>query len=163
MQRADLVPAMSVPDLVSAVFVGDPTVCEAYSAFDATTKAFKGANDLLSHLSDQRATGVNHFLFTIYHPTFGGKAQTKRIALQPEKCRGATWREQTVGWGLINLQISYVSEAETKCSVSLNSAKRALTWAATYPELGDPMLWDWKAVESHGRRIIRSLRRMTVA
>lgn len=162
MQRQDLIQTRDIPEIVKAAFVGSPIVCEAYSGFDASTKVFECADDLLSHLSGQRAQGVGHHMFTLRYPAFGGDVQTRRIALRPEKCRGATWREQTAGWGLITLEFSDVTESETTCAVSVNSAKRALAWAGTYPELGDPMRWDWQAVEREARRIIRVLRRVAL-
>ncbi len=161
MRREDLIPTAGVADLLRAAFVGDPTVYEAYSAPDTSTKVFIDEHALVAHVFALRASGRNFFDFSFHFPEVGGKVSTVRFAMHPEKCGGATWREKTQGWGLINIQITDQPEAVSKCSVSVNSEKRAYAWAATLKELGDPERWDWKAVDTQASRIIRALRRLS--
>ena len=161
MRREDLIPTSCVVELLKAAFVGGPTVYEAYSAFDASTKVFTDVDALVEHVSALRASGKKFFDFSFHFPQVGGEVSTVRFPLQPQKCGGATWREKTQGWGLINIQITDQPEAVSKCSVSVNSQKRAHAWAATLKELGDPERWNWKVVDSQANRIIRVLRRLS--
>ncbi len=155
MRREDLIPTARAADLLRAASVGDPTVYEAYSAPDALTKVFIDEHALVAHVSALRASCRKFFDFSFHFPEVGGEVSTVRFALQPEKCGGATCREKTQGWGLINIQITDQPGAVSKCSVSVNSEKRAYAWAETLKELGDPERWDWKAVDRQASRIIR--------
>jgi len=94
----------------------------------------------------------------VYYAAALGHVQTRTIALQPEKCGGAAWRETVEGWGLIQVQLQYKVGADVECRVAVNSEKRANAWAQTYPELRSPSLWNWKLVEKQARRLIRVLR-----
>ncbi len=100
-------------------------------------------------------------IFSLHFLETDGYVSTVRIALKPEKCAGATWRETTRGWGLIHIQITDQSESMSKVSISVNSEKRAHTWAETITDQGDPGLWNWTAIDSQARRIIRVLRRLS--
>jgi hypothetical protein len=62
------------------------------------------------------------------------------------------------GWGLIQLQIDYKAAPVIDCRFAVNTKKRAQAWAQTFPELGTPEQWEWKAVERQARRLIRVLR-----
>jgi len=161
MQREDLLPSIRVTELLRAAFDGAPAVYEAYSEFDSSTKVFRDGDALTTHVSALRALGKKWFNFSFHFPETGGEVSTVRLALKPEKCDGATWRENTRGWGLIHIQITDQPDAMSKCSVSVNSEKRAHTWAETIKDQGDPRLWNWKAVDSQARRIIRVLRRLS--
>ena len=161
MRREDLIPTARSAELLSAAFAGAPTVYEAYSAFDGTTKVFVDEHALAGHVFALRASGSKFFDFSFHFPEVGGEVSTVRFALQPAKCGGATWREKTQGWGLISIQITDQPEAVSKCSVSVNSEKRAYAWAETLKDLGDPGRWDWKAVDRQASRIIRVLRRLS--
>jgi hypothetical protein len=161
MQREDLLPSTRVTELLEAALAGRPKVYEAYSEYDAPTKVFTDGDALITHVSALRSSGKSFFNFSFHFPEMDGDVSTVRIALRPEKCSGATWRETTRGWGLIHIQITDQSGSMSKVSVSVNSEKRARTWAETITDQGDPRLWNWKAVDSQARRIIRVLRRLS--
>ena len=161
MQREDLLPSACVTELLKAALAGRPRVYEAYSQYDAPTKVFTDADALTTHVSALRSAGNKFFNLSFHFPEADGDVSTVRIALKPEKCSGAIWREATRGWGLIHIQITDQSESMSKVSVSVNSEKRAHTWAETITDQGDPRRWNWKAVDSQARRIIRVLRRLS--
>jgi hypothetical protein len=158
MQREDIIALASVDDLLRAAFVGDPTVFESYSVPESPTKIFTDPDELLSFVKNQREAGCVFFHFSIHFPETGGRVNTRRFALRSDKCAGATWRETTEGWGLIGIEVTDQSGITSKCSIAVNSEKRAHAWAGTKQDLGDPALWDWKAVERQARRLIRVLR-----
>ena len=158
MQREDTVSLDHAGRVLHAVFVGSPSVYEAYSEFERPTRTFHDANALIRHIEVERSGGKNYFDLTVHYPETEGYVQTKRIQLDPTKCRGATWREKTEGWGLINVQFTYQTEGNVKCSVGANSEKRAIAWSETLAYLHEPALWKWGFVEKQTRRLIRKLR-----
>ena len=162
MRREDLIPNARVAQLLRAAFIDDPTVYEAYSEFEASTKVFTKEDALIAHVSSLSASGRKFFRFSFYYPETGGEVSTVRFALRPEKCGGATWREKTQGWGLIHIDITDESGGMSKCAVSVNSERRAHAWAETLQDLGDPQVWNWKVVDKQARRVIRVLRRLSL-
>ncbi|GAB3960112.1 hypothetical protein [Micromonospora vulcania] len=93
----------------------------------------------------------------------GPEPVVRRIDFAPG-ISDATHRYECRGWGLIQLDYGGLFGAQELrwTHTNHNSEKRALTWAPTLPELGDPAAWDWPAVTSASSKLNRAIRRMAV-
>jgi len=146
---------------VDALFDGGPKIYEANSTFNSEAAVFHEARELIAHIDIQRKSGVTFFHLAAYYPDVRGMPHRRHISLNPEKCAGHTWRESIDGWGLIHVQITFLEGAAPKFQISANSESRARKWEATFPELSSPNMWDWKQIEYHKRRLIRTAKRCT--
>lgn len=88
----------------------------------------------------------------------------RRYELNPGALGDATFRFACEGWGLIQLFLRTPRDGQLPVShTNHNSAARARAWAPTYPELGDPDLWDWRQVARASRRLNRHIQGLAVA
>lgn len=159
MQREEIIDVESLGKVLAAAYQGNPVVSLAYAAFNEDLLSFPTLNDLEAHIAAECAAGRSWPNLVLHYPETNGLAIKRRIALDPERCGGATFRYAMEGWGLIQLQIRCKDTSAIKCRLAANTERRALAWAPTFPELGDPLQWNWRAVERHARRLIRVLRR----
>jgi len=153
------------PSVVNAVAAAifakpEPFVAEAYSPPDKEPRRFMGEEELSEYMKAEvsRPRGLA-YVFVVY-PDMGGKPVLKTIHLDPKRCLGQKLRYTWDGWGLISVQL-YGSEQYQMSRVAANSVARANAWARTYPEWNSPDDWNWKAVESHTRRLQRVLKAAT--
>jgi hypothetical protein len=158
MQREEVLPEIAVLSFLTAVCSNAQAIYEAYSEFEMPTQVFHSEAELTHFIVAGRQSGKVYFTLSAHYEGTGGTARTRRFDLIPEKCKGAKWRETTEGWGLVSIQLTYQKDDQVKCSVSVNSQKRAAAWAATMERLGSPDEWKWASVEKHARRLIRRLR-----
>jgi hypothetical protein len=89
-----------------------------------------------------------------------------RVALDPQACDGATFRDSAEGWGLVQLYLGAVSRGDVRLEDSHtnhNTLKRAQTWSANYPELGDVGAWDFGRITAFSSRLNREIRKRGVA
>jgi hypothetical protein len=133
-------------------------VYEAYSDPERNIRSFSNLAELAEYMAAKQKEGVRHVALAVEFRGVKGHVETRRIALRPEKCNGATWREAVEGWGLVHVQFAFLKDDRVECRIAVNSEKRAAAWASNHPEARDPKLWDWKVVEKHARRLIRVLR-----
>lgn len=144
-----------VDALVLAVFA-EPVrqVVEAYSAFDSLPREFDSAEELRGYFRDTQSLQNGFGFVFVTYADGEGVAVRETITLQsPGQCVRYTWG----GWGLISLQVA----TSTPPSVTANSEKRALAWAASTqvnPDWQPPSAWNWKAVDRHVRRLKRALK-----
>lgn len=159
MQGQAKISATKVGDVIDAVFAqGKPEVYESYSTPGTELRRFDSAVALEAEI-ELRSSEERWFAgYSIYYPEARGILTKRRIDLVPEKNGTKRFRYSADGWGLIQLQLTFSAE-EVACRVAVNSEKRALLWFDTYPEHGDPRLWQWKIVEKHARRIIRAMKK----
>jgi hypothetical protein len=158
-QRTDTIPATYLPALFAAAFEASARVYEDYSKYDRPIQSFPDPASLLAYVAHSQGAGARHLAFAVHFPDTKGHVRTRKIALKPEKCDGATWRECFEGWGLVHIQLKSLDERLVECRIAVNSEKRARAWASTAAELRDPSLWDWQRVEAHAKRLIRVLRK----
>lgn len=145
----------AVAALVAAIFDGEsPAVVEAYSAFGEGLRWFQSAEELSGYLREQRESAAQSAHFAICYPDMGGAVQCSRLQLDPETCQGHSFRYGASGWGLIWVYLTWRPNP-VGSFVSANSEKRALAWAVSHPELGDPAHWNWPVVNRHLRRLKR--------
>jgi hypothetical protein len=158
MDHTAIAPADSVPTLLAAIYAADVRACEAYSTFEEPLRVFEDAAAVEEFIRAKRERGVVFTYLMLHYVECGGALQVRRIALKPEVCDGATWREIAEGWGLIQLQITYREDGMAECRIAVNTEKRAHAWSSTFESLRDPAEWNWKIVEKHARRLIRVLK-----
>ena len=160
MQRKEILDPKDLQLVVDSIFEsGNPVVYETYSSLDSDTLSFSNAKTLCGYLLIPRSRRDSFVGLSIYYPDAQGIIEKNRIDLDQRYCSGHTFRYETRGWGLIQFQVDLKDTSNIDCRVAVNSATKARTWSDIYPTLGSPDLWDWKVVEKHARRIIRTLRR----
>lgn len=143
--------------LSAAIFrAHEPSVVEAYSAFDSELRAFRSPEELAEYLQAQRKLPEQSAHLAVYYPDMGGRLTYSRLRLEPEQCQGHTYRYSAAGWGLIWVHLDWRQSAAGSF-ISANSKKRATAWAHNSPELGAPEQWNWEAVGRHLRRLRRVL------
>jgi hypothetical protein len=146
----------AVPPLLRTVFEHPGvTVYTSDSEFGEATTTFRSLDELTAHFQARIEAEKNFVAYAVHYSEMRGYIQDRRVSLDPQKCHGHTFRYSVGGWGLIHIQLRLKRAGEVSCSISVNSQKRAIAWFATYPELKDPDLWNWKAVEKHARRLSR--------
>jgi hypothetical protein len=144
--------------LANAVFAKpDPWVAEHYSEFDEEALRFVTAESLAGYLRAKLSSPTAYAAIVVTYPDMGACALRRLIHLKPESVPGHTHRTVWEGWGVIVIELH---RGQVPSRVTVNSRKRAAAWALTYPNLGSPDAWNWKAVESHSRRLQRVLRRL---
>jgi len=151
----------AVDAIAAGVFAKpDPFVVEAYSAPDQEPLGFKSRDELADYMKAEvlKPRGLA-YVFVVY-PDMGGRPVRKTIQLDPHHCPGQKLRYTWDGWGLISVQL-HGPEQFRMSRIAANSAARAKAWASTYPEWSSPDDWNWKAVESHTRRLQRILKKVT--
>jgi hypothetical protein len=137
---------------------GAPVVFHAYSGYGQPLRSFRSPSELISDIESAFVAGQKSVHFALHYSDSKGHVAERKITLDPRKCDGHTWRYAVEGWGLIQLQGDLRHAPAIECRVAVNTQKRAEAWAATYPELRDPSLWDWRAIQHHAGRIIRRMK-----
>jgi hypothetical protein len=151
----------AVDAIAAAVFAkSDPFVAEAYSEPDKEPRMFKSADDLANHIKEQIAAPRGSADIIVVYPDMGGRPVRRTIHLDPKHCPGQKLRYTWDGFGMISLQL-YGSDQFRMSRICANSAARAQAWTPTYPEWTPPDGWNWKAVESHTRRLQRVFKKVT--
>ena len=155
MQRSEKVERSKLADIVDSVFQ------EAAIAYedDSDLIEYENADSLLLAIEQAIHNNAHSMNFAIYYPDAKGHFFKDKKTLNPAKCNGASFRYVASGWGLVHLQLDLRNQPLVTVRVTVNSEKRATSWAATHPENQDPAEWNWKFVETQARRIIRVLRK----
>ncbi|MBX3172403.1 MAG: hypothetical protein KF760_33675 [Candidatus Eremiobacteraeota bacterium] len=134
---------------------------ELASRHDQPLREFRHTEEVLAAF-DLNREGAN---FHLYHPSMGGRVHHKRVTFHPGAVPGATYRYDSVGWGLIQFYLRAPKNARlSPCHTNHNSEKRARAWQTTYAdELGEVQDWNWDAVQSLSSRLNRGIRKLGVA
>lgn len=158
---AEPITAAAIEAIAAAVFAPpDPFVVEAYSEPDHEPVRFATQRHLVAYISAQASQPRGLAYVFVVYPDMVGLPVRETIHLDPKHYPGHRLRYTWQGWGLISVQI-YGAEQARRSSISANSAARAKAWASTYPGWSAPDQWNWKAVESHTRRLQRILTKVT--
>lgn len=152
MQTAVTLPRTSLASLFEVIFSEPVTVCTSDSDYGQQTTIFTSPPAALEYLEGRSYVG-----YALHYPDSGGYVEDRLVKLDPAKCQGHTFRHCVGGWGLIHVQLKKQHDL-FECRVAVNTSKRAAAWAGTHPELKDPALWRWPAVERHARKLIRHLK-----
>jgi hypothetical protein len=149
----------SVGSLMRTVFAtGTPTVMEQYYAYEAAPVALSQPADVVMYAEAEALRRGGAVSIAVHYPDMKGRLAVSRISLNPEKCRGATYRFSCEGLGVIYAYLPVAVPVSIAPFASANSEKRATAWASTYPDLDPPQMWDWAAVGRHLPRLRRALR-----
>ena len=128
-------------------------VLEAYSDIDTDLKEFFSADDAESACGP----GPLFHHLMLWPIEASDEVRMRRIELYPEVGLGR-YRCYAEGWGLISLALYGVgSKGLCPSYTGDNSEKRARIWVDTYPEMGDPSLWDWSVVTRASAKLNRRI------
>jgi hypothetical protein len=148
-------------ELAESLFeLGPPVVFQAYSGYDQPLRSFRNWSEWIIDMESAFGTGQKSLLFALHYPDTKGHVAESKIQLDPKMCDGHTSRYSVEGWGLIQFQANLRHAPTIECRVAVNTRRRAEAWAGTYPELGDPCLWNWRLVQRHAGRIIRRMKQI---
>ena len=151
----------AIDSIAAAVFARpSPIVVEAYSELGRLPRSFTSAPQLAQYVRSQLSHPKGLAYVFVVYPDMGGSPTRRMINLDPAACPGHTTRYTWDGFGLISLQLQNPDGPVSRSRVSANSQKRASAWASTYPKWQHPDIWNWKAVESHTRRLQRVLKKV---
>lgn len=148
----------AVVAVADAIFGERPSVVvEAYSDLSRAPRAFESTQELCAYATAQRDLPDGSVHVAVHYPDMAGKIVKARVALDPQKCDGHSYRYKAEGWGLIWVHLQ-LRPSILESSISANSEKRANAWALTFPELESPAAWNWPSVARHLRRLRRALK-----
>jgi len=145
--------------------------CEIYelaSDFGQPLRRFRSAAEVRAQF-ERRYPGGGQWR-TVYLQLYvlgaGPPFVPKRVALDPDECDGATFRDEAEGWGLVQLYLGALAEDGTRLEDSRtnhNTLKRAETWSDTLPELGEVAAWDFAKITAFSSRLNREIRKRAAA
>ena len=78
----------------------DLQIYDLSSEFGEEICQYKNIEDIVSKFDLKNGSKFSN-TFQLWSPRFKGKADFKKVELNPEYCRGHTFRYATEGWGLI--------------------------------------------------------------
>lgn len=137
-------------------------VFEHYSPFDSPLAEFHTIAEIEARYPLGICMGTAPSVLLQLLPASAGRLVMERIALDPAKCGGATFRYVASGWGMIQLQLGGMSSQRIVMShTNHNSKRRARAWEPTCADaLGPVSDWDWTLVERTSRRINAQIRKL---
>ena len=135
-------------------------VFESYSAFGAELAEFKSIAEISSRYEIGECRGAAHsVLLQLVSPSASNEFAIRRIALDPNRCEGHTFRHAIEGWGLIQLYLGGTGPNGLVASHSNhNSEARAMKWADTHQSLGSPQRWNWQEISAVSTAFNRHIR-----
>ncbi len=145
---------------------GTCRVFELASDFERPLKEFKNAQEVLSQFERTYITGEKwHTVYLQLYVTGASPPFVpRRVQLDPEKCKGATFRYAAEGWGLVQLYLGAITVHGLKDSHSNhNSEKRAIAWAPTFNDTQNVEPWDFKKITNFSSRLNRQIKRFSAA
>ena len=148
----------AIEAIAKAIFAESPsTVTEAYSAPGQNLRAFQSSEELCAYTLARRNSPDGSVHLAVHYPDMAGEVTQSYVPLDPLKCGGNNYRYRVDGWGLVWVYLQ-LRPTGLASFMSANSEKRAVAWAATFPELEPPSIWEWSAVARHLRRLRRALK-----
>ena len=147
--------ASDFPSILELVMVSAGCrVFEAYSRPGETLRELASVAAALEVAADAPLTQLS-----LYAPGSGGEFRIDRFALNADAHPPALWREEVVGWGLIQLILQRERERGLGPSMtSHNSLKRAEKWSPIYPDYPPVEPWSFAEVTRVSARINRTIR-----
>ena len=130
----------------------DLTAYLAYSDLGQEMKSYNSTNGIFENFSfaDINEKSIN---FQLWTPRFEGDLVIRKIDLDPKRCKGHTFRYTAEGWGLIQFYCGVLNNKLHFSHLGHQSIRRAITWQDTNNKLGSVEKWNWKEVETTGRKI----------
>lgn len=142
-------------EILTFIFTGtDLRIFDLSSPYEELIREYRTADEIdqqfdLQNGPDQLTT------FQLWSPRFKAQPIFERIALDPKRCKGKTFRYLTGGWGMIQLYFGGIKNGILSHShIGHFGYKGALgredLGAA---KLGKVDNWDWKEIEQTSRKL----------
>ena len=144
--------------MAEAIYSKAPSVVVETDSFDSDPRTFATAKEFFDYAVVQKAGGRGSVQVAVLYPDMGGRLVQTRREYDSSNESGFKFGVSVAGWGLIQVYLDLKGGRPLGSLVSANSQKRAEKWAAIYPELDSPSIWNWAAVKSHERRLARTLK-----
>ena len=149
-------------DVLQFVFEKGWSLYELSSQPERKAREFRDLSALTEAFELGQGKAQAHLL--IYSPEMGGRVRQRKILFDTRRVKGAAFRYDVEGWGLIQLYLGGLHNGQvTHSHTNCNSEKRARSWEATYPELGRVSGWRWPNVNKMSQALNRRIRKLGVA
>ena len=131
----------------------DLLVFDCYSAYEQEICKYESVVEISSKF-DLLNGDKFAVTFNLWAPRHKGNIFFEKIALDPKRCNGNTFRSSTIGWGLIQLYFGGLKNNTLNQShVGHFSEKGALKWEQTKPSIENVNAWDWKEIQATSRSL----------
>lgn len=98
--------------------------------------------------------------FQLWSPRHGGEPIFSKVALDPKRCNGHTFRYSTGGWGMIQLYLGGVKNGILSLShIGHFGKKDASKWEGTNTRKGSINDWEWEEVQATSKKLKQYIRR----
>lgn len=137
---------------------------ERASAHDSDVRVFNATTDVLDAYPDFSSLR-RFYAFHLYGPAMGAPWGSRRITFKPGAVKGATFRHDSEGWGLIQFDLGWFRRPGVldSCHTNHQSERGARSWAEVAPELGPVEAWNWMEVNRMSSRLNRFIRKLATA
>ncbi|MBH1588040.1 hypothetical protein ACSYHF_12775 [Stenotrophomonas maltophilia group sp. P373] len=151
--------SLTVVEIVArAIFKRAPSlVTEIYSTPGETLQRFGSAEDLCSYAELLRQVKGGAVFVGVRYPDMDGDVTIREFELTKGPDRGKM-RSSVAGWGLIHVFLPVNQDASCLASIYRMSERGAFARERGGIDLPPVRDWNWKAVESHSRRLKRVLK-----
>jgi hypothetical protein len=151
--------SLTVVEIVArAIFKRAPSlVTEIYSTPGETLQRFGSAEDLCSYAELLRQVKGGAVFVGVRYPDMDGDVTIREFELTKGPDRGKM-RSSVARWGLIHVFLPVNQDASCLASIYRMSERGAFARERGGIDLPPVRDWNWKAVESHSRRLKRVLK-----
>lgn len=150
----------AVVAMAEAIFSKAPVVVVETDSFDSEPRTFATVVEFCEYAVAQKTAACGSVHVAVLYPDMEGRLSQTRREFTSDNGIDLKYGVSVVGWGLIRVHLDLKGGRSLGSWVSANSQKRAEKFAATYPELDSPSVWNWLAVKSHERRLARVLKKI---
>jgi hypothetical protein len=147
---ADRSDALSVIAYIFAEM--DLQLFDLYSEYGEEVTEYKSVADVQRKFETSAAHPSA--LFQVWSPRHRGKPFFRKLALDPDRCDGHTFRYSTNGWGLIQLYFYGPSKRGLGPShIGHFEERGAYSRESLYEEMGKASEWDWREIRRTSRAL----------
>jgi hypothetical protein len=148
-------------DVLNYVFTsGSFAVYESYSKPGTELRTFSSISQVAAAYPLGECTGTAPSVLLQLCANGTGTVAAARVALDPKRCNGETFRFRASGWGLIQLYLGGTGPKGIVPSHTNHfSETRALKLEPSHPELAPVSAWNWRGVEAASSQLNRFLRK----
>lgn len=145
--------------------LGEVRIFELYSEFGKPIREFTEVDDVLAefHVPYDNGTPRNVIHLNLWVNGSGPQPAIERVALNPEKCRGHTWRERSGTLGFVQFYLERFGDDRLMHSqTNTVSEKRVGTIDGVYTE-DDGTVWNVRHTNRFSSKLNRLIRKRAVA
>lgn len=125
----------------------------SYSEYGQEMKSYKSTDEIFNDFTVSDTTNKT-IDFQLWTPKFEGDLVISKINLDPRRCKGHTFRYKAEGWGLIQFYCGVLKDNKLNFShLGHQSIKRASLWQDINQNFGSVEKWNWKEVETTGKKL----------